>query len=143
MSEDDKKEDEVEDLYEILKEVKVSSWNLDFPIQSPHSKLSLMLKAFLQEPLLPLIKNWESKMCKLLLPKYSLWDFWISCARLGLTSLALLWMRDQDELLQEMIDKGMNVILIKVAAAGLEPEKHLGKTITELKPHFEKIVFWK
>ena len=69
--------------------------------------------------------------------------FEISCARLGLTSLAYLWMRDQDELLQEMIDKGMVVILIKVAAAGLEPEKHLGKTITELKPHFEKIVFEK
>jgi len=82
-------------------------------------------------------------MCKL--SDYSMRSSYIdiSCARLGLTSLAYLWMRDQDELLQEMIDKGMVVILIKVAAAGLEPEKHLGKTITELKPHFEKIVFEK
>lgn len=57
-----------------------------------------------------------------------------------MTSLAYLWNRDQAELLQEMIDKGMEVILIKTAAAGLEPEKHLGKTITELKSHFEAIV---
>jgi diphthine-ammonia ligase len=57
-----------------------------------------------------------------------------------MTSLAYLWNRDQADLLQEMIDKGMKVILIKTAAAGLEPEKHLGKTITELKPHFEAIV---
>lgn len=49
-------------------------------------------------------------------------------------------MRDQDELLEEMIEKGMHIILIKTAAAGLEPEKHLGKTINELRPHFEKIV---
>lgn len=57
MSEDDKKEDEVEDLYEILKEVKVNSQNLDFLIKFPYSKLSLMLKVFLQELLLPPIKN--------------------------------------------------------------------------------------
>ena len=62
------------------------------------------------------------------------------CERLGLTSLALLWMRDQEELLQEMIEKGMEAILIKTAAAGLEPEKHLGKTIEELRSHFDKIV---
>lgn len=57
-----------------------------------------------------------------------------------MTSLAYLWDRDQEELLQEMIDKGMVVILIKTAAAGLDPRKHLGKTIAELKDYFLKIV---
>jgi diphthine-ammonia ligase len=57
-----------------------------------------------------------------------------------LTSLAYLWDRDQTELLKEMIDSGMHAILIKVAALGLQPDKHLGKTIAELYDHFVKIV---
>jgi len=108
-SPDDKKGDEVEDLYEILKEVK---------------------QAF------PDCEGVSSGAIASTYQKLRVEDV---CARLGMTSLAYLWMRDQDELLQEMIDKGMVVILIKVAAAGLVPEKHLGKTITELKPHFEAI----
>jgi hypothetical protein len=39
-----------------------------------------------------------------------------------------------------MIDSGMKVVLIKTAAAGLDPNKHLGKTISELKEHFMAIV---
>ena len=62
------------------------------------------------------------------------------CERLGLTSLAYLWNREQTELLQDMIDSGMKVVLIKTAAAGLDPNKHLGKTISELKEHFMAIV---
>ena len=38
------------------------------------------------------------------------------CLRLGLTPLAFLWRRDQAELLQEMIDTGMESILIKVTS---------------------------
>lgn len=57
-----------------------------------------------------------------------------------MVSLAYLWDRNQAELLQDMIDSGMNCIVIKTAAAGLDPEKHCGKTLVELKPHFEKIV---
>ena len=41
------------------------------------------------------------------------------CLRLGLTSLAYLWQMDQDALLQSMIDSEMNSILIKVASIGL------------------------
>lgn len=40
------------------------------------------------------------------------------CRRLGLTMLAYLWHRDQKELMAEMIDKGVNAIVIKVAAMG-------------------------
>ena len=38
------------------------------------------------------------------------------CLRLGLTPLAFLWRRDQAELLQEMVDTGMECILIKVTS---------------------------
>ena len=38
------------------------------------------------------------------------------CLRLGLTPLAFLWRREQAELLQEMVDTGMESILIKVTS---------------------------
>ncbi|PKC70255.1 hypothetical protein RhiirA1_501897 [Rhizophagus irregularis] len=56
------------------------------------------------------------------------------CNRLGLTSLAYLWRRDQKELLGEMINAGINAIIIKVAAIGLKPT-HLGKSIEQLNPY--------
>lgn len=42
------------------------------------------------------------------------------CSRLGLTSLAFLWHRDQHELLQEMVDSGMDAILVKVCSMGAQ-----------------------
>lgn len=56
------------------------------------------------------------------------------CERLGLASLAYLWERDQKQLLQEMIDRGMHVVLIKVASYGLH-KCHLGQTIAQLKDY--------
>ncbi|KAG2781362.1 hypothetical protein PC129_g3558 [Phytophthora cactorum] len=56
------------------------------------------------------------------------------CTRLGLTSLGYLWRREQTELLQEMIDSDVEAILVKVASIGLQPRRHLGKTIAELQP---------
>ncbi|CEG68476.1 Putative Diphthine--ammonia ligase [Rhizopus microsporus] len=55
------------------------------------------------------------------------------CDRLGLTSFAYLWQRDQKELLAEMASSGVNAILIKVAAMGLGLND-LGKTIGEMYP---------
>ena len=51
------------------------------------------------------------------------------CSRLGLSSLAYLWRRDQSELLSEMISAGIEAVLIKVAAMGMQacyifPKKH-------------------
>ncbi len=63
-----------------------------------------------------------------------------SCARLGCVSLAYLWRRNQTELLQEMIDCGINAIIIKTASLGLDPDIHLGQTIAEIKPHLVKSV---
>ena len=61
------------------------------------------------------------------------------CRRLGLTVLAYLWQREQDELLQEMIDAGLVAVIIKVAGIGLT-EKHLGKTLAEMQPTLVKLV---
>ncbi|XP_064601922.1 uncharacterized protein LOC135467923 [Liolophura sinensis] len=57
------------------------------------------------------------------------------CCRLGLTCLAYLWRRDQSDLLKEMINCGVVAVLIKVAGLGLDPKKHLGKTLGEIYPH--------
>ena len=62
------------------------------------------------------------------------------CSRLGLVSLAYLWRRDQGDLLQEMIDSGVEAVVIKVAALGLDPTKHLGMRLVEIQPHLLKMV---
>lgn len=61
------------------------------------------------------------------------------CSRLGICSLSYLWRRDQKELLQEMIDCNIEAIVIKVAALGLDPTKHLGLRIDKLMPHLVKM----
>lgn len=66
--------------------------------------------------------------------------FLYSCSRLGLVSLSYLWQRDQEELLEEMIRSGMNAILIKVAALGLDPEKHLGRSLQQCQHELIKLV---
>jgi len=57
------------------------------------------------------------------------------CTRLDCICLAYLWRRDQSELLQEMIDCGVNAIIIKTASLGLDPDVHLGQSIAEMQPH--------
>ena len=42
------------------------------------------------------------------------------CERLGLTSLSYLWQRDQATLLREMIASGLEAVLVKVACMGLK-----------------------
>lgn len=61
------------------------------------------------------------------------------CARLQLRPLAYLWRRDQTELLREMISSGLNAILIKVAAFGLDPEKHLGKSLAQMESCLQEL----
>lgn len=51
--------------------------------------------------------------------------------RLGLTSLAYLWRRDQEELLKEMIDSQLTAVLIKVASLG-ENDINLDNAVTTL-----------
>ncbi len=61
------------------------------------------------------------------------------CERLNMKSLAYLWSRNQSELLDEMINQGIHAILIKVACMGLKPEKHLGQSISQMKPHLKDL----
>ncbi|NXV07513.1 DPH6 ligase, partial [Cettia cetti] len=56
------------------------------------------------------------------------------CRRLNLQPLAYLWHWNQEVLLKEMISSNVQAIIIKVAAFGLDPDKHLGKTIGEMEP---------
>ncbi|KAF9304386.1 hypothetical protein BGZ74_001687 [Mortierella antarctica] len=60
------------------------------------------------------------------------------CARLGLVALAYLWQRDQEELLHEMAQAGVNAVLIKIAAMGLK-KQHLGQSIGDMFPHLCKM----
>lgn len=60
------------------------------------------------------------------------------CQRLNLTMLAYLWNGDQDELLQSMIDSKFEAILVKVACLGLT-EEHVGKTIAQMQPHLREL----
>ncbi|KAM6130901.1 diphthine--ammonia ligase isoform 2-T2 [Pterocles gutturalis] len=56
------------------------------------------------------------------------------CRRLDLQPLAYLWRRNQEILLKEMISSNIQAIIIKVAAFGLDPDKHLGKTLDQIEP---------
>ncbi|KAJ1483123.1 hypothetical protein T484DRAFT_1623346 [Baffinella frigidus] len=59
--------------------------------------------------------------------------------RLGLVSLSFLWMGDQRELLDEMIDAGLEAVLVKVACMGLYPDKHLGKTLGQMRATLHRL----
>ena len=56
------------------------------------------------------------------------------CKRLKLTPLTYLWRRDREELLNEIISSSVHAILVKVAGAGLDPYKHLGKELSAMLP---------
>ena len=54
------------------------------------------------------------------------------CADLGLTSLAPLWRVPQREVLARCAAAGVDARLVKVAAMGLDPRKHLGASIADV-----------
>uniref|UniRef100_A0A915L678 Diphthine--ammonia ligase n=1 Tax=Romanomermis culicivorax TaxID=13658 RepID=A0A915L678_ROMCU len=56
------------------------------------------------------------------------------CSRLNLKMLAYLWHCDQKHLLDEMIESGLEAIIIKVAAMGLDPKTDLGKNLSQIRP---------
>ncbi|NWR70932.1 DPH6 ligase, partial [Centropus unirufus] len=57
------------------------------------------------------------------------------CRRLNLQPLAYLWRQNQEILLKEMISSNIQAIIIKVASFGLDPDKHLGKTLEQMEPY--------
>uniref|UniRef100_H3BDI6 Diphthine--ammonia ligase n=1 Tax=Latimeria chalumnae TaxID=7897 RepID=H3BDI6_LATCH len=61
------------------------------------------------------------------------------CKRLNLQPLAYLWRRTQEDLLREMISSNIRAMIIKVAAFGLDPNKHLGKTLDEIESYLKQL----
>uniref|UniRef100_G1NI69 Diphthine--ammonia ligase n=1 Tax=Meleagris gallopavo TaxID=9103 RepID=G1NI69_MELGA len=61
------------------------------------------------------------------------------CRRLNLQPLAYLWRRREEILLKEMISSNIEAIIIKVAAFGLDPDKHLGKTLDQMEPYLLEV----
>jgi hypothetical protein len=55
------------------------------------------------------------------------------CARLGLVSLAYLWHQPQAALLDGMLAGGLEAVLVKVAALGLDPGRHLGRPLAAVR----------
>ncbi|PWW76261.1 adenine nucleotide alpha hydrolases-like protein [Tuber magnatum] len=53
------------------------------------------------------------------------------CERLGLISLSYLWQREQAEILADMEAVGLDARIVKVAAAGLDPEEWLWENVAE------------
>ncbi|KAF5208880.1 hypothetical protein E0198_004782 [Clavispora lusitaniae] len=100
--------DEIEDLLELLQEVKRKQPDV------------------------------EAVSCGAILSHYQRTRVENVCDRLGLTSLAYLWQRDQAELMREICGSGLDARLIKVAAIGLN-EKHLGKPLAEMYPILIKL----
>jgi diphthine-ammonia ligase len=56
-----------------------------------------------------------------------------------LVSLAYLWQREQGPLLHDMIDAGVDAILIKVASSGLLPRRHLLKSLRDMESAFTSL----
>ncbi len=54
------------------------------------------------------------------------------CDSLGLISLAFMWRRHQEHLMQRMVGEGLHAVLIKVACLGLDPRRHLGKSLAQM-----------
>lgn len=61
------------------------------------------------------------------------------CIRLGLLPLAYTWLRDRNTLLSDILGSGICAVTVKVAGAGLDPYKHLGKTLQDLVPVFTRL----
>lgn len=96
-------EDEIEDLYLLLEKVKIAHPDVE----------AVSVGAILSSYQRTRVEN--------------------VCQRLGLTSLAFLWQRDQLELMTEMVESSMDARIIKVAAVGLN-ESHLGQSLKQIFP---------
>ncbi|XP_074250223.1 diphthine--ammonia ligase isoform X6 [Saimiri boliviensis] len=115
--------DEVEDLYELLKLVKVGATFLD-----------VMSSVFLEK------EEVEGISVGAILSDYQRVRVENVCKRLNLQPLAYLWQRNQEDLLREMISSNIQAVIIKVAALGLDPDKHLGKTLDQMEPYLVEIL---
>ena len=77
--------------------------------------------------------------CGAILSDYQRVRFENACTVAKLVPLAPMWQRSQRRLLKEMVRDGLDAAVVKVAALGLDPTKHLGKTIAQLAPHLDRL----
>ena len=95
-----KADDEVEDLFKLLKKVR-----------SKHPEINAVSTG-------AILSNYQRSRVESV------------CQRLELVNLSYLWQRtDQRVLLKEMIDRRIDAIIIKFASMGLSPHQFLGKSI--------------
>jgi len=104
------KDDEIEDLYILLKLIKET-----------HPELTAVSVGAIESTYQ---KNRVEHVCKR--------------PDINLTPLCYLWKKNQEQLLQEMFDNRIEAITVKVASCGLG-ESHLGKNLKELFPTFKKL----
>ncbi|KAF5223296.1 hypothetical protein ECC02_003574 [Trypanosoma cruzi] len=60
------------------------------------------------------------------------------CGRLGLQSLAFLWQRPAEEVLDIAAVLHVHAILVKTASIGLDPRIHVGLSLEDVRPTLEK-----
>ena len=133
--------DETEDLFDLLYTVKVCGFVLyDVPHLTVPRSTTPIFRVFPLVQFCRAINESAWNTCRShSVPPRTRCSFCFRCRRLSLTVLAYLWQREQDELLQEMIDAGLVAVIMKVAGIGLT-EKHLGKTLAEMQPTLVKLV---
>ncbi|XP_054556285.1 diphthine--ammonia ligase isoform X2 [Talpa occidentalis] len=120
--------DEVEDLYELLKLVKDPEGEAE-----KHADLRLHHNFLFYSSTEK--EDIEGVSVGAILSDYQRVRVENVCKRLNLQPLAYLWQRNQEDLLHEMISSNIQAIIIKVAALGLDPDKHLGKTLDQMEPY--------
>ena len=76
----------------------------------------------------------NSVSCGAILSDYQRLRLEYVAKKLNLTVLAPLWQYDQIQVLNELMSNKIEVIICKTASLGLNPRKHLGKTINHMYP---------
>jgi diphthine-ammonia ligase len=104
MNEEMVDDDEVEDMYHLLNEI------------------------------LQLYPEIKGVACGAIASNYQRYRLENVCNRLHLIPLTYLWNHPRSIILDEIIEKKIDAVLVKVAGAGLEPYKHLGKSLSALRP---------
>lgn len=51
-----------------------------------------------------------------------------------------MWQRDQEELIDEILESGIEPMIIKTASGGLEPEEFLGSMLADKRNILKKLV---
>lgn len=62
-----------------------------------------------------------------------------ACKKAGITSLAPLWRRPQEDVVASITGREMRAILVRVASLGLEPHRHLGSDLLVMQPLLAKL----